>query len=285
MKNTINELAEKYSLGSDELKLFEDYIHNRFADCADTYAVEETALAPWENMVRLSSEYGAAEVINQKICPSRPVEYERPAGVSLYIYDSFAGKIPVISAESEHDFETLVTNIVHKGVRPENISKTGASFVSGKTVRFIILSSKPYSNVTAAEMGLDGGVWAEKSMLIRRSHECTHYFTKKTYGAANNLLHDELMADLIGLYDAFGRYKAEWFLRFMGVIEGGGDRLKVYTSGLPENVVSAVTELVSKAAYSLEEWTQTEGFAKLSNAGRIKLMCAAGIEGMAAGSL
>lgn len=35
-------------------------------------------------------------------------------------------------------------------------------------------------------------------MLIRRAHECTHFFTKQTYGIAYKNLHDELMADFMG---------------------------------------------------------------------------------------
>lgn len=39
----------------------------------------------------------------------------------------------------------------------------------------------------------------------------------------------------MGLYDAFGFYKADWFLRFRGVIEGNGKRLDIYTEGLSPN--------------------------------------------------
>ena len=55
--------------------------------------------------------------------------------------------------------------------------------------------------------------WCEKSLLLRQAHECTHYLTKQTYGISNNILHDEIMADFIGMYEAFGFYKAEWFQR------------------------------------------------------------------------
>ena len=118
-------------------------------------------------------------------------------------------------------------------------------------------------------------------MLRRRSHECTHYYTKQVFGISNNILHDELMADFIGLHDAFGFYKAEWFLRFMGVIEGSGGRLVVYTEALSERVKQAVTELLTNAAYGLENWSQSEGFEKLTNAERINIMCRAGILDMA----
>ena len=117
-------------------------------------------------------------------------------------------------------------------------------------------------------------------MLIRRAHECTHFFTMQTYGIAYNNLHDELMADFMGLYDAFGFYKSDWFLRFMGVIEGSGKRLDVYTEGLSPNVKAAVAVLTREAANGLEQWTQTEEFATLSYPEMITRMCRAGIAGM-----
>ena len=84
----------------------------------------------------------------------------------MKMYDSFAGKIPIIYVRNTSDFEQLVTNIAYKGVRPDGLETTGASFLHGKTTRFIILSSKPYSNVPASELGLDDAEWAEKSMLL-----------------------------------------------------------------------------------------------------------------------
>lgn len=88
------------------------------------------------------------------------------------------------------------------------------------------------------------------------------------------------MADFMGLYDAFGFYKADWFLRFMGVIEGSGKRLDVYTEGLSPNVKAAVAVLTREAANGLEQWTQTEEFATLSYPEMITRMCRAGIAGM-----
>ena len=254
-----------------------EYISNRFLSAEELPESGTDYLKGWDALAVLASQSGAAEVINRKLCPNCPVSFVHPESVSLEIYGSFAGRIPVIYAGDENDFEQLVTNIVHKGVRPAGIEQTGASFVSGKTVRFIILSAKPYSNVPAAELGLGDGEWAEKSMLIRRSHECTHFFTRQTYGTAENNLHDELMADLMGLYDAFGYYKAEWFLRFMGFIPGSGGRLGVYVRDLSPEDTAALKELAAKAARGLEEWSRTDSFKKLSPAERIKRMCRAGI--------
>ena len=56
------------------------------------------------------------------------------------------------------------------------------------------------------------------------------------------------MADFIGMYEAFGFYKAEWYLRF---------------------------------AYGLERWSNTEEFTALSVRERVKCMCHVGLSGMA----
>lgn len=277
----IDEMIKKYNLSQSEESELREYIKNRFLACEKKVPEDFEQLPIWRRIAALGELIGAAEVINKKVCPKRPVDFKEPKGVRLEIFSSFAGDIPIIYADNTEDFEALVTNIVYKGQRPENISKTGASFVSGKSTRFIILSSKSYSNVPAKELSLDEADWAEKSMLIRRSHEYTHYYTKQVFGISNNILHDELMADFIGLYDTFGFYKAEWFLRFMGVIKGSGGRLVVYTAELSEKVKEAVTELLTQAAKGLEKWSLSEGFKSLTNAERINIMCQAGILGMA----
>ncbi len=187
----------------------------------------------------------------------------------------------VIRVRNASDFEDLVTNVAYKGVRPDNIERTGVSFIHGKTVRYIILSYKPYSNVAAQELGLDEEAWKEKSMQLRFGHECTHFFTKQTYGITNNILHDEIMADFIGMYEAFGFYKADWFLRFMGIAGENDGRIIFYTKDLSAKVREAVADLVRDAAYGLERWANTKEFAALSVGDRIKYMCRAGLRGMA----
>ena len=276
----INEVIEKYGLNVTEASELSEYTANRFSGAEAPEDDGTDYMKGWLSLAHTAQEVGAAQIINAKLCPKRPIDYFSPEGVRLEIFASFAGDIPIISADDPRDFESLVTNIVNRGIRPEGIEKTGASFVSGRTTRFIILSAKPYSNVPASELGLSPDVWAEKSLHIRRSHECTHLYTKQTRGISENRLHDELMADFIGLNDAFGFYRAEWFLRFMGIIGGSGSRLDVYTKGLSPKVRTAVTELAEQAAYGLEKWSQSEGFASLTNAQRIERMCDAGITGM-----
>src|SRR5436305_10243935 len=83
--------------------------------------------------------------------------------------------------------------------------------------RFILLSDGPYSAVPAGDLGLGEGEWRELSLVIRRDHECAHYLTRRLFGSMRNNLLDELMADYAGLVGAVGRFRAGWFLRFLGL--------------------------------------------------------------------
>ncbi len=276
----VTEILSKTELNEAEKAEFFAYIENRYKDRVENPFPDTDFLRLWEEITDYAEKNGAAAAINSMVCPKRPVEFKAPDLLEIKMYDSFAGRIPIIYARNTDDFEQLVTNIAHKGIRPENLSQTGASFLFGKSTRFIILSAKPYSNVPADEIGLEKDLWAEKSMLLRREHECTHYYTRQIYEISNNILHDEIMADFNGLYEAFGFYKAEWFLRFMGVIEGSGGRLIYYTEDLSPKVRDAVSKLLEEAAYKLEKWSETEEFRSLSIGERIKVMCKAGLDGI-----
>ncbi|MBQ7656049.1 MAG: hypothetical protein IJS41_06025 [Clostridia bacterium] len=278
---TLNDLARKYGLNSEEKQIFKAYCANRFDEAGESEAPDTSFLKVWERIIDYAEMFGAVQAVNHMICPGRPVTLASPETLEIRMYDSPAGRIPILYVRDTADFEQLATNIAFKGIRPEHLSETGAFFLSNKTTRFIILSAKPYSNVPAKELGLpDEAAWEEQSLILRRGHECTHYFTKQTYGITNNMLHDEIMADFVGMYEAFGFYKAEWFLRFMGVIPGSGGRLIFYTKDLPENARRAVSRLAERIAYGLEKWSHTDSFRAMTTAERIKWMCRTGLEGM-----
>ncbi len=263
-----------------EQREYDSYIENRFEGAEELTEQNTDFLAPWEEIASYAEENGAAAAINELVCPKRPTDFRSPGTLSLKIEDSFAGRIPVIRVRDTADFEDLVTNVAYKGIRSSTISQTGASFVFGKTTRFFILSSKPYSNIPAEDLGLSEEDWAASSMELRFGHESTHYFTKQTFGITNNILHDEIMADFTGLYMAFGCYRAEWFLRFMGLLGEREGRLLHYTKELTEPVRDAVGKLLSEAAQGLEKWSWTDAFLAMSAGDRIKYLCRLGLPGM-----
>ncbi|NOZ20372.1 MAG: hypothetical protein GXP25_04705 [Planctomycetes bacterium] len=124
--------------------------------------------------------------------------------------------------------------------------------------RFILLSDGPYSAVPAHDLGLDTAEWRRLSLVIRREHECLHYLTKRLFDSMQNNLLDEIIADYMGLVGAIGRYRADWFLRFVGVDRfpdyRPGGRLENYRGDPPlsDAAFSVLQALVKDAAGNLE---------------------------------
>jgi hypothetical protein len=213
----------------------------------------------------------ASEIESDELSPKWPEIWDKARTVCqtpprLEMFQSAAGLIPIIYPSGASDFENLLREIVYKGIEVPNIEKMGASFVYGKTLRFIIISDKPYSGVPAADMGLGEEDWLEKSMTIRKYHECAHYYTRRRLGASRNNLHDELIADFCGIYAAFGEYRAEWFIKFLDT------RLAIYTKDLSEQAARVIRALAALAAKNIQEWTKTEGFAPLGEAAQIEYL-------------
>ena len=220
-----------------------EYTKNAFQSKPEQQPDEE--LSPsWQAML---------ERINDT-CKNTPV---------IEMFPSVAGKIPIVYPKDTGDFERILREIVYKGKDVPNLQNMGASFVSGKTLRFIVLSDKPYSGIPAEEMGLPDSCWATKSLIIRKYHECAHYYTKRFLGSSRNNLHDELIADFCGIYAAFGEYHAKYFIAFFS------NRLELYTKGLSAEAAGIIYKIADKAAFEIEAWTKTPEFEKLSDAQRI----------------
>jgi len=236
-----------YTLGAidEDIDALLAYTSNAFLPRQDTGSDE------------LPAGWGAMWDKIQTVCYSPP---------RLEIYESVAGTIPMVYPASTNDYEKLLREIVFKGKDVPNIEKSGAQFVFGKTQRFIILTDKPYSGVPAKDMGLSEAEWLDKSMIIRKNHECAHYYTKRFLGSSKNHLHDELIADFNGLYAAFGEYRSSWFMHFFGI------RFDIYVKGMSTTAARLIRELAAVAAFGVEKWTKTEEFAYLDEAGRIEYL-------------
>ncbi len=197
----------------------------------------------------------------------------KPESLKLFLYDSIAGLIPVLVVPDEKDFQSIIQAFVFKN-EPKSIpSSMGAAIIKGlinwnrikqlqkqwvshhplgnwntffknsvipnKTLyqdKLIVLSKKNYSGVAAATLGLEREEWLEYSLNIRLEHECAHYFTYRYLGTMRNNMHDELIADYMGITKVLGHFKSDWFLAFIG-LEGSmfkkGGRMKNYL-GKPE---------------------------------------------------
>lgn len=221
--------------------------------------------------------------------------------LSFEVYDSFSGYIPILTINNNEDFTKAIQTLIYKN-NPVAISKSmGATLINGlnnwnkielfKQVslqknpnkvqsdffkelkdqpqlykdKLIILSNKPYSNVNADVLNLDDQMWLKYSLIIRKEHECTHLYTLKKYGKATNNLHDELIADYIGIIKANGDYNKDWMLNFMGLENfphyRKGARLENYINqtNLDEQDFKNLTLIVKLAIDSIEEFHKLAG--------------------------
>ncbi|MCP4251982.1 MAG: hypothetical protein GY775_01010 [Candidatus Scalindua sp.] len=224
------------------------------------------------------------------------ISFNEPESLNLTIHQSLAGKIPVLVADSRDDFVTLVRGLSMKNEPGPVPPSMGATMVSGlnnwdrinelkarweaenksgnwddefKRIipqkdlyqdRFIILSSGPYSGVTGKDMELSEKRWKELSLIIRREHECAHYFTRRIFSSMRNNLIDELIADYMGITAADGKFRSDWFLRFLGLenfpVYRAGGRLENYR-GKPELSDGAfviLQSMVKSVARNLEQF-------------------------------
>ena len=237
--------------------------------------------------------------LNGHAAQHQGLELVNPGALRLMLYPTPAGRIPVLITTERADFVRLVQALTRRN-EPQPIPPSmGACMVAGynnwariralrlqwstqhpgaieaewKQVfrriipqkalyqdRFILLSDGPYSAVPAASLGLTDAEWRSFSLTIRLEHECTHYFTRRVLGSMRNALFDELLADYMGLVVALGRFRADWFLRFMGLErfphyrEGG--RLQNYRGKPPlsDGAFQHLQTLVHSAAENLERF-------------------------------
>ncbi|HEU4883983.1 MAG TPA: hypothetical protein VFT45_17110 [Longimicrobium sp.] len=223
---------------------------------------------------------------------------EDEGGLRLFLHPTPAGTVPVLVAPHRADFEALVRALVRKNEPVPLPASMGACMVAGYNNwgrvaelrrrweggevdaggapdwsaafailkarkelyqdRFILLSGGAYSGVPAGAMGMEPGEWSRASLTIRLEHECAHYFTRRVLGSMRNNLLDELIADYAGIVAAAGRYRADWFLRFMG-LEGEdgcrvGGRLWNYRGEPPlsDAAFAVLQRIVRAAALRLE---------------------------------
>ena len=257
---------------------------------------------PIEEGISKQEEYLAA-VRKGILLPERieasGVKFNYPDRIELDIYQTQAGKIPIITVNNREDFKNLI-RAVSKRNEPVDIPDSfGASMFSGynnwnrintykkkflennsedkwpeefsKLIpqkhlyqdKFIILSNSFYSGVDTDEIGLSEKIWKEKSLIIRKEHECTHYFTKRIFASMRNNIYDEIMADYAGVMAAFGVFKSDLFLKFLG-LEKYPDyrktgRLEIYKGELTGNAFKVLQSLIVKAAKNLEVYSMNQG--------------------------
>jgi hypothetical protein len=228
------------------------------------------------------------------------LELEHPEAIELALFASPAGRIPLLIARRRAEFVALIRALTRRNEPAPVPPSQGALMVSGYNNwsrirelrrrweesdpsaggatswaeefqriqpqrelyqdRFILLSDGPYSAIPAAELGLEDEEWRESSLAIRRDHECAHYFTRRLFGSMRNNVLDELIADYTGLVGATAGFRADWFLRFIGLEDfpryRAGARLDIYRGQPPlsDGAFRVLHALVKAAAENLERF-------------------------------
>ena len=111
----------------------------------------------------------------------------------------------------------------------------------------VVLSWGPYSHIQASEAGQQEETWLEISYEIRKNHELTHVICRRLYPERIEAVWDELVADAVGIYAAFGYYDPEMEKLFLGYREERyvSGRLENYTRN-PEVLAEQVNRMLDR---------------------------------------
>ena len=129
------------------------------------------------------------------------------------------------------------------------------------TDMLVVLSRGPYSNVDAETMGLSDDQWLEISDTIRRYHELSHVICRRLYPNDIDPVRDELIADAVGLYAAFGRFDPKIEKLFLGIRDGQyiSGRLGNYTDE-PDKITASVSDELDRLRTDIERQALAEPF-------------------------
>lgn len=215
-------------------------------------------LMPVEKGIRESEEYKNVCLRGEKC--NRSITFSKDSKDKLETVNTPAGSVEVLSLRKREDFVHMCQCLGNKCEPVEIPDSTGAMALFGLNnwdkVRagldnykdsFIILSSGNYSNVsnidiknvTNSELDLTEEEWIEKSIIIRKYHELTHFVMRKTYPDDISFIRDELIADCIGLIAAFKKFDIRLLKLFLGIendIYREGGRLQNYEGGDKKNI-------------------------------------------------
>ena len=203
--------------------------------------------------------------------------------------DTPAGPVHVVTLGSRKDFELVLRSLMaakngpkapipksqgaamltvfnwpriraHLAIFPEK--EQAAEFKRFTSVKesyldnLVVLSIGPYSGVHASGLGLSEHEWLEHSDTIRRYHELTHVICRRLYPDNISAVRDELIADAVGLYAAFGYFDPETEKLFLGIKDSHyiGGRLENYTEEPEKQMGTVIAELdrIGNVVHSLQ---------------------------------
>ena len=218
------------------------------------------------------------------------LELTDPDGLTLDLHRSVAGTIPVLGVEQRSDFVSLVRALTARNEPVPVPDAMGACLINGLNNwdrirrrkrrweasgpgdrdaatwtdefrrliarpklykdRIIVLSTGPYSGVSAEHAGVSDDQWRQRSFGIRLEHECTHMLTLQVFGALRHDVLEELVADWVGMVGSGFGYRIDLARRFLGLedfpVYRSGGRLEVYRGEPP--VSDAAFEVLQRLA-------------------------------------
>lgn len=269
----MEDFLDLYDLSLKERLDLETYFQPRFLKWHNVE--KQSDLYDWTPILTMSKKNAEEAIWTYLLKGKNPISFQDNQALKIEIYPSFAGAIPIIYTNNVADFELLLTSFINTTKIISHIDEIGAAFIYGKNNHFLLLSSKPYSGVDASQTEFSKKQWLEKSMIIRREHECTHYYTKLHYQTSKNHIHDELIADFNGMMAAMNHYSSQYFLKFMGLEDRDCQkgRLKVYTQSLSQKETLVIGDLLILCAKNLEKWSQSQQCQTMDVAMRTQLLC------------
>lgn len=215
-------------------------------------------LLPIEEGISKSEEYKNVCLRGEKC--NREITFSKNEKDFLETVETPSGGVEVLTLIKREDFVHACQCLGNK-CEPVTIpDSTGAMAIFGLNnwdkVRagldnykdsFIILSSGNYSNVsnkdiynvTNGEIDLSEDEWTNKSIIIRKYHELTHFVMRKNYPDDISFIRDELIADAIGLICAFKKFDTRLLKLFLGIekdVYRQGGRLQNYEGGDIKNI-------------------------------------------------
>ena len=250
----------------------------------------EEGAALYQNIVRRGND-----------APTRSLAHFHGSGQdSISVENTPAGEVEIVTLGDRRDFETFLQIMAWRCVPSRIPPSQGAAILDGVinwprirahqneyfraggdgdgwnaefkrftadkrnfTDALIILSTGPYSAISAERAGMDEQDWLKASLTIRKAHECTHFICRRLFPDKKDALWDELAADTVGLYAAFGRYDRNLAELFLGVTERGysGGRLENYVPDGPEKDerLQTLSGKVYRTLEHLEQVVQAAG--------------------------
>ena len=218
------------------------------------------------------SEYDRMETVDTPAGPVRVVTLGDRRDFELVLRGLMAAKNGPLAPIPESQGAAMLTVFnwprirAHLAAFPEE--EQAAEFKRFTSVKenyldmLVVLSRGPYSGVPATAVGLSEEEWLDRSDTIRRYHELTHVICRRLYPEDVDPVRDELIADAVGLYAAFGRFDPETEKLFLGVKDGRyvGGRLENYTDE-PEKRIDSVSAELDRMKNLIDVRTDMEPFA------------------------